>query len=69
MFGNCPVTEIWRVTAIYRAVIYRFDCINRIGVNCNHYFGNSLQRTDDSADEVTYVSVLKYMNEFNVLFS
>ena len=69
MFGNCPVTEIWRVTAIYRAVIYRFDCINRIGVNCNHYFGNSLQRIDDSADKVTYVSVLKYMNEFNVLFS
>lgn len=69
MFGNCPVTEIWRVTAIYRAVIYRFDCINRIGVNCNHYFGNSLQRIDDSADEVTYVFVLKYMNEFNVLFS
>lgn len=69
MYGNCPVTEIWRVTAIYRAVIYRFDCINRIGVNCNHYFGNSLQRIDDSADEVTYVSVLKYMNEFNVLFS
>lgn len=69
MYGNCPVTEIWRVTAIYRAVIYRFDCINRIGVNCNHYFGNSLQRIDDSADEVTYVFVLKYMNEFNVLFS
>ena len=69
MFGNCPVTVIWRVTAIYRAVIYRFDCINRIGVNCNHYFGNSLQRIDDSDDEVTYVFVLKYMNEFNVLFS
>ena len=69
MFGNCPVTVIWRVTAIYRAVIYRFDCINRIGVNCNHYFGNSLQRIDDSDDEVTYVCVLKYMNEFNVLFS
>ena len=44
MFGNCPVTVMWRVTAIYRAVIYRFDCINRIGVNCNHYIGNSLQR-------------------------
>ena len=69
MFGNCPVTVIWRVTAIYRAVIYRFDSINRIGVNCNHYFGNSLQRIDDSDDEVTYVCVLKYMNEFNVLFS
>ena len=69
MFGNCPVTVIWRVTAIRRAVIYRFDCINRIGVNCNHYFGNSLQRIDDSADEVTYVFVLKYMNEFNILFS
>ena len=53
MFGNCPVTVMWRVTAIYRAVIYRFDCTNRIGVNCNHYIGNSLQRTDDSADEVT----------------
>ena len=34
------MTVICRVTAIYRAVIYRFDCINRIGVNCNHYFGN-----------------------------
>lgn len=38
-----------------------------MGVNCNHYFGNSLQRIDDSDDEVTYVFVLKYMNEFNVL--
>ena len=53
MFGNCPVTVMWRVTAIYRAVIYRFDCTNRIGVNCNHYIGNSLQRIDDSANEVT----------------
>ena len=68
MFGNCPVTVMWRVTAIYRAVICRFDCTNRIGVNCNHYIGNSLQRIDDSADEVTYVFVIKYMKEFNVLF-
>ena len=28
MLGSCPVTVIikYRVTAIYRVVIYRFDC-------------------------------------------
>ena len=24
--GSCAVTVIYRVTAIYRAVMYRFDC-------------------------------------------
>ena len=27
VLGSCSVTVIYRVTAIYRAVIYRFDCI------------------------------------------
>ena len=27
-WGNCSVTVIHRVTAIYRTVIYRFDCIS-----------------------------------------
>ena len=59
------------MTTIYRVVIYRFDCINRIGVNFNHlyYYGNSLQRIDDSVDEVNYVFVLKCMNKINALFS
>ena len=27
ILGSCPVTVIYRVTTICRAVIYRFDCI------------------------------------------
>ena len=26
ILGSCPVTVIYRVTTIYKAVIYRFDC-------------------------------------------
>ena len=38
MLFSCPVTVIYRVTAKYRAVIYRFDCtssVYRYKVNSN----------------------------------
>ena len=33
ILGSCPVTVKYRVTAIYRAVIYRFDCRSQMVSN------------------------------------
>ena len=32
ILGSCPVTVIYRATAIYRAVIYRFDYSKRVSL-------------------------------------
>ena len=35
ILGSCPVTVKYRVTAIYRAVIYRFDCRSQMMSKCD----------------------------------